>query len=233
MSLFLKLVFIFFIGSTLGWCLELVFRRIVHKKWVNPGFLVGPYLPIYGFGLCIMTYSYLIFNDFNLNPVIIILLMGLFMTLIELIAGLCFLKAGGVKLWDYSMLPGNYKGIICPLFTFIWMIAGGIYYYFIAPYIMQALEWFSNNLSFSFILGVFFGVIILDFVYSTKLLLKIRKYAKENDIIVKYEQLKRQIKEKQDELKEKYSFVFAFKQTNSLLDNLENYKKLLVNKLKK
>lgn len=41
MSKFLVFVFIFFIGSIFGWILEILFRRIVHKKWVNPGFLVG------------------------------------------------------------------------------------------------------------------------------------------------------------------------------------------------
>ena len=70
MNLFLQ--FIFFVGCTLGWILELFFRRIVHGKWVNPGFLVGPYLPIYGFGLVILTVIYLLFKDSNLSPIIII-----------------------------------------------------------------------------------------------------------------------------------------------------------------
>ena len=53
MKFFLSLAFLFFIGSTLGWALELFFRRFISsKKWINPGFLTGPYLPIYGFGLC-------------------------------------------------------------------------------------------------------------------------------------------------------------------------------------
>ena len=65
MSLFLSFVSIFFIGSTTGWIIELFFRRFAHGKWVNPGFLVGPYLPIYGFGLCTLTYSYLVFNKLS------------------------------------------------------------------------------------------------------------------------------------------------------------------------
>ena len=198
MSFFLSFVFIFFIGSMIGWIIELFFRRFAHGKWVNPGFLVGPYLPIYGFGLCVLTYSYLIFNKFSVNPIVIILLMGFFMTIIELIGGLCFIHGGGVKLWDYSDRWGNYKGIICPLFSIIWTIIGGFYYYLLAPHIIKALAWFSKNLSFSFILGIFFGVIIIDFIYSTKLLVKIRKYAKENNVVVKYEELKCQIKEKQE-----------------------------------
>ena len=223
MSKFLIFIFIFFIGSSLGWVLELFFRRIVHKKWVNPGFLVGPYLPIYGFGLCALTFSYMLFQNVSISPILVILLMGLCMTIIELIGGLGFLYGGGVKLWDYSDRWGNYKGIICPLFSLIWTVLGGIYYYFIAPYILNALEWFSNNLSFSFVLGVFFGVIVIDFVYSTKLLVKIRKFAKYNNLEVKYEELKMHIKENQEKRREKYSFIFAFKQTNPILDYLNTY----------
>ena len=88
MTVFLQIVFIFYLGSTFGWTIELFFRRIVHKKWVNPGFLIGPYLPIYGFGLFFLTIIYFIFQSQSINPIIIILLMGFVMTLIELIGGI-------------------------------------------------------------------------------------------------------------------------------------------------
>lgn len=53
MRLSLALAFLFFIGSCFGWVLELLYRNLTHrhKKWINPGFCTGPYLPIYGFGL--------------------------------------------------------------------------------------------------------------------------------------------------------------------------------------
>ena len=59
MSMFLTLAYLFFIGAVLGWCLELVFRKFFSSanpehKWINPGFCVGPYVPLYGFGLCIL-----------------------------------------------------------------------------------------------------------------------------------------------------------------------------------
>ena len=92
MNLILNFIFIFYIGSTIGWVVELIFRRIVHGKWVNPGFLIGPYLPIYGFGLCALTGIYLIFYNLKLPSIIIILLMGASMTLIELIGGLSFVN---------------------------------------------------------------------------------------------------------------------------------------------
>lgn len=52
MNMFLTLAFLFFIGSMIGWVLELFYRRMIsEREWINPGFLVGPYLPLYGFGL--------------------------------------------------------------------------------------------------------------------------------------------------------------------------------------
>ena len=222
MNLFLQFVFVFFVGCTLGWVLELFFRRIVHGKWVNPGFLVIPYLPIYGFGLVILTVIYLLFKDSNLNPIIIILLMGLLMTLIELIGGIIGLK-NNVRLWDYSDRWGNYKGIICPLFSLIWTLIGALYYFFLSPYVMHALDWFSKNPAFSYTLGIFTGAIIIDLFYSCKLYNKIKKFAKDNSITVKYEQLKMSIKDAQAKRKEKYSFINPFKQTKSLKDYLTNY----------
>lgn len=224
MNLFLQFVFIFYMGCSLGWLLELLFRRIVHGKWVNPGFLIGPYLPIYGFGLAILTLLFLIFKDSSLHPVIIILLMGFLMTVIEFIGGVIGLK-NNVKLWDYSDRWGNYKGIICPLFSLIWTIIGAIYYFFLASYVMHALDWFSKNLTFSYTLGLFTGFIVIDFFYSAKLYLKIKKYAKDNDITIKYEQFKMHIKDVQNRAKEKYSFLNPFSQSKPLRDYLINYTK--------
>ena len=185
----LRYLFLFFCGSLIGWLIELLFRRIVHGKWVNPGFLVGPYLPIYGFSLCGMTFVYNLCEGFNFSffgsDILIIVCMGLFITLLELIGGLSFTYGGGVKLWDYSECWGNYKGIICPLFTFIWTVVSGIYYFLLADPVMGMIVWFSNHLAFSFFVGFFYGIFILDFVYSTKLFIKLRKFAKDNDLIIR------------------------------------------------
>ena len=144
------------------------------------------------------------------------------MTLMELIGGIIGLK-NNVRLWDYSDIWGNYKGLICPLFSLIWTLIGALYYFFLSPYVMHALDWFSKNLTFSYTLGIFTGVIIIDLFYSCKLYNKIKKFAKENSITVKYEQLKMSIKDAQVKRKEKYSFINPFKQTKSLKDYLTNY----------
>lgn len=59
MSMFLTIAFLFATGSMAGWVLEVFFRRFFsvsnpERKWINPGFCTGPWLPIYGSGLCVL-----------------------------------------------------------------------------------------------------------------------------------------------------------------------------------
>ena len=224
MIIFLDIVFLFFIGCTFGWILELFYRRLAHGYWVNPGFLVGPYLPIYGFGLCTLTVIYLTFYEMSLPSILVILLMGAAMTLIEFIGGLSFVNKP-VKLWDYSDNWGNYKGIICPLFSFIWTMISAAYYYFLSEFILEKILWFNNHLIFSYILGMFTATFIIDYVYSTKLLSKVRVYAKESGAILRYEEFKRTVKEHQQSIKEKHSFIFPIKPSMNLKEYVKNYKK--------
>ena len=58
-QVFLIIVFLFFFGSCAGWVLEVFFRRFFsganpERKWLNPGFLFGPCVPLYGFGTVVL-----------------------------------------------------------------------------------------------------------------------------------------------------------------------------------
>lgn len=206
MNVFLALAFLFFIGSIGGWVLELFYRRAISKgKWINPGFLVGPYLPLYGFGLC----TFYLISQNNLPGPLVIVLMTVIVTAIEYIAGIIFIKGMGVKLWDYSNNWGNINGLICPLYIMLWAILGIAYYYIVNPSILGVISWLENNLAFSFVIGFFFGIITIDLVYSTQLVVKIRKFAREKDLVVKYEEFKASIFDYAARNKEKYSFIFA------------------------
>ena len=226
MNYFLRFIFIFFIGCIFGWILEVFYRRIEAKKWINPGFLTGPYLPIYGFAFCTLTDLYLMFEHVNIHPIFIILIMGICMTLIELIGGILLDKGFGLKLWDYSNIKGNYKGLICPIFSFFWTLIGSIYYFFFAKHILNSLAWFNNNISFSFVLGMFFGILVIDFIYSTELLYKVKELFNLNNIELKYEELKYNIKEFKVKSKEKILLITPFKKINYYKDILnKNIKK--------
>ena len=137
--IFLILTFLFMVGSMTGWVIELFFRRFIstknpERKWINPGFLTGPCLPLYGFGLIalfIMSLLPYVGNNSGVNTpgriAVTILSMGVMMTLIEYIAGLIFIKGMKIKLWDYSDEPLNLQGIICIRFSVIWTVLGAVY----------------------------------------------------------------------------------------------------------
>ena len=176
MNVFLTLTYLFFIGSVSGWVLELFFRKLFSSsnpehKWINPGFCTGPYLPIYGFGLCTLYLLALLGGKTGLDGSIqgralLFLGMAISMTLIEYIGGLLLLKGAKIRLWDYSNRRGNIQGLICPLFSFFWALLGAAYYFLIHPHILTALAWLSENLAFSFVIGLFFGVFLVDMASS-------------------------------------------------------------------
>ena len=227
MNLFLTLAFLFFIGSTFGWVLELFYRRFIsssnpERRWINPGFCTGPYLPIYGNGLCAL---YLLASLEGrlpwMNKFVMFLFMAVAMTGIEYIAGLCCLKITKVRLWDYSDQWGNIQGIICPLFSLYWAVGGALYYFLIHPYILNALEWLSQNLAFSFVIGMFFGVFTIDFIHSANLVAKLKAFADENNVVVRYEALKLHIRQAEGKTKKKYHFFRPFESETPLREHLK------------
>ena len=240
MSIFLTLASLFFVGSVLGWVLELLFRNIVHKnkKWVNPGFCTGPYLPIYGFGLCTLYLlasleKYGMIPNPLLNKLVLFAAMAVGMTLIEYAAGLFCLKYFKVMLWDYSDQWGNIQGLVCPLFSFFWAVLGALYYFLIHPYILGALDWLARNLAFSFFIGMFFGVFVIDVANSAQLVVKLKAFAEDNDVVVRYETLKTHIRKRREEAAQKYHFFRPFRTERPLSEHLREMQATLETRIRR
>ena len=240
MNLCLTLAFLFFVGSVLGWNLELLYRNLTRKgeKLVNPGFCTGPYLPIYGFGLCVL-YLLASLEQFNLiqnpfwNKAVLFFLMAVGMTLIEYIAGVFLLKYFKIRLWDYSNLKGNINGIICPAFSLVWAVLGAVYYFLIHPYILEGLHWLSRNLAFSFFIGMFFGVFIIDVAHSAQLVARMKAFAEENDVVVKVEALKAHIRAARENSSAKYHFFRPFRTERPLIEYLKEMQENLEQRIRK
>lgn len=228
MNILLILAFLFAVGSFLGWGLEVIFRRLVSKKWINPGYLVGPWLPIYGFSLCILYLltliePYIHMDNPYIRKLLLFIAMAIAITIIEYAAGIIFIKGMKIKLWDYSDMWGNFQGIICPLFSFFWLIMSAVYYFLIHPHILDMLRWLSSNLTFSFCIGFYFGIMVMDFNYSARTLYHIRKFAEEHQIVVRLEELKENVQDYKKKQGERFSFMFSFKSRLSVREHLERY----------
>lgn len=224
MKVLVAIATLFVIGSVIGYFIELLFRRFIsQKKWVNPGFMVGPYIPLYGFGVLILFgISNINIEGLGLpnfvNVLIILVAIGIGLTLIELVAGLIFIKGLHMKLWDYSNQWGNFKGLICPLFSLIWFGAGVAYYFLLNPILIEALYFISEFPLYVFFIGIVIGMMIVDFCYSLHVGLMIKKYA--DAASVKFEEFKASISEKVGSVGKKSPF-YTLKYLTK--DNIKDY----------
>ncbi|MBQ9673895.1 MAG: putative ABC transporter permease [Ruminococcus sp.] len=208
MVVFVKYTYIFAVGSVVGWLVELLYRHFVSnpkvngkRKWVNPGFLTGPYLPLYGFSSCILYLlsgldSYISIDNSVLRIIVLLVMMAICITVIEYIAGMIFIKRMKIMLWDYSRNRFNIQGIICPLYSFFWLLLGAFYYFAVYPYFITTVEWLFEHIIFCFFVGMFLGVFILDLVQSLQIMIKIKQFAEDNNVVIIYEEFKANLRER-------------------------------------
>lgn len=224
---FFTLTALFALGGSLGWVLELLYRRAAHGKWVNPGFLAGPCLPLYGVGLILL---YLIcrldlhkIRSSSWQKIVLILLITVAMTTIEFLTGLFFTRRFHVRLWDYSARPGNIDGLICPLFTLIWGVLGAAYALLLHPRIVRWTQDVIQSRVCIFLLGIYLGIFILDICYSFHVAAAIQSWAARTQLVVRYENLKLSVLNRAEELHQKRSFVFPLRSRFKLNEELDYY----------
>lgn len=115
-SLYEWLIF-FYIYSFFGWIFESVYVSLRKKRWVNRGFLLGPFLPIYGGGAVMMLF---VSEPFKSNLILTYFAGAVGATLLELVTGMVMESIFKVRYWDYSDRKYNYKGYICLESAVLW-----------------------------------------------------------------------------------------------------------------
>nr|HPI52881.1 putative ABC transporter permease [Smithellaceae bacterium] len=83
-----------------GWVAEVIYRSVTQRKFVNAGFLFGPFLPIYGIGAFLVLALERVLQDWPMA--VRFAAFGLVITLLEYSAGYLSEKIFKLKLWDYS-----------------------------------------------------------------------------------------------------------------------------------
>jgi uncharacterized membrane protein len=209
--LFLKYFLLFFIGTVAGWGLEIFWRRFFGqaRRWINPGFLNGPWLPLYGFG-CIFLYILCLpsWPVYIKAPVFLV-----FLTVLEFIAGLIFTEHFKIKLWDYSNSWANIKGLICPLYSFFWMLLGLFFSYAIYPYLESITAFLYRHREMSFFIGLYGGFFAVDMWQSFNLALRIKTFVHETEDrwSIDFEKFKLELRDRvQDGLVNRTHFFLPF-----------------------
>jgi uncharacterized protein len=115
-----QFVLFFVLYSFAGWVIEVIYRSIRQRRFVNAGFLQGTFVPVYGIAACsIIVFSYLMKDE---NLFIQMMVFGTLPTVIEFITGVLSERLFGLKLWDYSENRFNFMGRICLSFSTAWAI---------------------------------------------------------------------------------------------------------------
>ena len=148
----------FFAYSFLGWCAEVVFAALKNGRFVNRGFLNGPWCPIYGSGLVAVLYLLLPFQQ---NLLLLYLGSVVLTTAIEFVTGLGMEKLFHQRWWDYSKMPLNIGGYVCPLFSLIWGVACVLIVDVLHPRIAALIQLIPSPWSLV-LLCVLGGVFIVD-----------------------------------------------------------------------
>ena len=190
--LLLKYLFIFLVFSVVGWIIEFLYRSLMTKEIVNPGFMTGCVVPLYGFGAIILNILCKFFSNvsFSISTISIFILSIILLSSLEYITMYILFKFFNMKLWDYSNRKLNINGFVCLRFSLVWGILALIYYYFIFPWINDFTLKFLNNRFCLFSLGILFGTFIVDLFISIDLLKKLKEYSKNIQQIIDLEKIK-------------------------------------------
>ena len=110
-------LFFFYFYCFLGWIWETCYVSVLKAKWVNRGFMRGPFLPIYGSGAIVV----LIFTlPFRTSPGLVFVVGMVSTTILEYFTGVAMEQMFHVRYWDYSNQRLNLNGHICVTSSLAW-----------------------------------------------------------------------------------------------------------------
>lgn len=122
-----------------GWVLEVIFRSIQQKRLVNPGFLQGPFVAVYGFGgISIYFVTQLLPpQQWGVWTWVAVILMP---SVVEYMAGWMTEKFFHLKLWDYSSSFLHLQGRVCLKFSVLWGILAVGTVVWLQPFLFGVIE---------------------------------------------------------------------------------------------
>jgi len=159
------LFFVFY--SVVGWVLEVAYRSFHQRRFVNAGFLGGPFLPIYGTGaICVLLLAPLLRNH---GIVWEFLGYAAVLTAVEYAIGAVCERIFGIRMWDYSEDRFNLNGRVCLPFSALWAALAVFFDRLVHP----AVDHFVRGIgigALDVVVPVLAAYFLLDFAVSLNLL---------------------------------------------------------------
>lgn len=170
-SLFFDYFLLFFIYSVLGWVMESIYVSSYSNKFVNRGFLIGPYCPIYGCGALIMIF-YL--TQYQNNILTVFILGVVICAILEYFTSYIMELIFKTRWWDYSDRKFNLNGRVCGRNAFMFGICGVFVIYILQPILTFCMTVFSDKLLF-IISIIIFIIFAIDCILSFNIINRFKK----------------------------------------------------------
>ena len=159
----IKIYFVLFmIYSILGWIMEVICYLINLKKFVNRGFLIGPYCPIYGSGAILIT---LLLKRYLNDPITLFIMAILLCGVLEYLTSYGMEKIFHLRWWDYSKKKFNLNGRVCLDTIIPFGILGIIIMYITNPFFLDKLNLLSKQ-ALNIVVYTLFIIYLVDNIIS-------------------------------------------------------------------
>ena len=177
-------IIIFAIYSVIGWIMEITLGLISKRKFVNRGFLIGPYCPIYGFGgvaITILLSNFMktidqvsLIDSIWISTIVIMCICGI----LEYITSYVMEKLFHARWWDYNNFKFNINGRICLETLIPFTIIGQIILRYASPTFINIL---SNmpSIWLHILTGTFLVIFITDIFISYNIIHSFKKVSNE------------------------------------------------------
>ena len=128
---------LFIIYSVAGWCMEVICKLIQYKRFINRGFLIGPWCSIYGYGALLITFLLQKYTD---DALVLFIMAIVVCGTLEYLTSYFMEKIFKARWWDYSQRKFNLNGRVC-LGTIIPFGLLGLFIMYVSnPFLIEKLE---------------------------------------------------------------------------------------------
>ena len=170
----LKVLFLLFIAySMIGWMIEVVATFPDTKCFVNRGFLIGPYCPIYG--NCAIAMVLLLHNV--KSPILLFILSIIICSVGEYITSYLMEKLFHARWWDYSHRKFNINGRVCLSNLVLFGIMGLVMIYLVNPFLINILNKIDIGV-LKVIVSILVIIFMTDLFLSLSIISKIKNVGK-------------------------------------------------------
>lgn len=161
----------FIVYAFLGWVCEDIYCGIGKRKFINRGFLYGPYCPIYGFGALLVIYPLLMVSK---HPIVVFIFGMVLTSILEYITSFVMEKLFATRWWDYSTYPFNINGRICLQNSLLFGLMALVVVYGLHPIVSRFVERIPLGFLVIFLI-MFTFFFVIDIVNTVIVLLRRKK----------------------------------------------------------